>query len=143
MKKNALKQVITGMALLVAISMAVGNAYAVEEKNATYEASPRYEQILTFYFTPTIEGHYASCSARVSTKSPYTADITVELQRYDGGWFTENQWSDRRGGSAAVNGVKHYILSDYTYRFKGTANVYDSSGNLLESDVRYSSNMSC
>lgn len=143
MKKSALKRVITGMVLLIAISMAVGTAYAAENKDATYEASPRYEQILSFYFTPTIDGHYASCSARVSTKSPYTAEIIVELQRYDGGWVSESRWSDQHSGTAAVNNATYYIHSGYTYRFEATANVYDSSGNLLDSDVRHSSNMSC
>ena len=117
MKKSALKRVITGMVLLIAISMAVGTAYAAENK--------------------------ASCSARVSTKSPYTAEIIVELQRYDGGWVSESRWSDQHSGTAAVNNATYYIHSGYTYRFEATANVYDSSGNLLDSDVRHSSNMSC
>lgn len=142
MKKSALKRVITGMVLLIAISLSVGTVYAAEGGTAC-EVSPRYSKITAFTFTPNIEGHYASCSAKVSTKSSYTAEVVVEIQRQDGGWYTDNRWSDRYNAFAAVNAVQHYIRSNYTYRFKVTANIYDSNGELLESDVRYSSNMSC
>ena len=78
----------------------------------------------------------ADCYGQVALDSiSDTADLTMELQRSNGGnsWRTIKTWST--SGSDTVTLDKDwYVTSGYTYRVHVTVNVYTSSGNLAETE---------
>lgn len=143
MKKHVLKQAIIALVLVVVTFSATETVQAADVADMVYEVSPRYENISSFTFSPSIDGHYVFCSAKVSTRYSYNVEVIVELQKRDGGWSTVDSWSDNNTSVAYVSNVQYYIVSGALYRFRATANIYDSRGNLLESTEKYSSIMSC
>lgn len=79
-----------------------------------------------------------TCYGFTKTELNYTAAVKVELQQYKSSWTTIKTWSDDGGNLATVD-EEYYVSSGYLYRLKLTHSAYDSSGNLVESFIKYSS----
>ncbi|NTV91486.1 MAG: hypothetical protein HGA22_14190, partial [Clostridiales bacterium] len=75
-----------------------------------------------------------TCSGTVvPSSSSYTSTITVSLQKYStSGWSVIKSWSGSGTGLAGASAGGNYYVSTGTYRVCSTANVYNSSGTLLE-----------
>lgn len=78
---------------------------------------------------------YCSVTSDTSTDS---VELTMELQRLkDGDWNTIKTWTGS-GTWLATLDKTWYVTSGYEYQLKITAEVYDSSGSLRETQVEYS-----
>ncbi len=79
----------------------------------------------------------ASCGGSTEVYNGYIADVLVELQQYDGGWETIQEWSDNDWDYANVD-EDWYVEKGYKYRVKATHRSYNSSGTQLEKTTTYS-----
>ncbi len=73
-----------------------------------------------------------TCIGETGVSSGYNAGVTVELQKFDGAWYTIKSWSDSGYKFARVNET-YPADSGYSYRLKVTHNAYNSSWSLVES----------
>ena len=80
----------------------------------------------------------ASCSGSIGLSySSYSATLTMKLQQYTSdGWTTIGSWSTQTTRLSK----SQYVLHGYYYRVVCSANVYDGSGNYVESPSVKSSN---
>lgn len=96
---------------------------------------PRYIGATDLYSSLDISSTGAArCDGEVDLRSGYTADLTVELQR-DG--VTIKTWRSSGNGDVTAGGT-YYVESGHDYVVVATATVYNSSGQWIESPVRYS-----
>lgn len=78
-----------------------------------------------------------TCEGSTSVQLGYYAEVIVELQKYDGGWYTIKTWSDTDRSFAALSKT-YYVESGYSYRLRLTHTAYDSNWNYIESFVKFS-----
>lgn len=97
---------------------------------------PLYEEIFRFDPSLTISSSgYAECSSEVRTPdSSLEIDLTMTLQRSSNGrtWSNVKTWDTSDYGSASLD-KGWFVSSGYSYRVKATADVYDASGDFVES----------
>ena len=80
---------------------------------------------------------YASCTGEARALVGYTCDATLELQQKSGStWETIKTWTS----SGRINSFSKdwYVTSGHDYRLKLSADVYASSGSLVEKSITYS-----
>ena len=98
---------------------------------------PRYSMITRFDCSLVIssDGH-AQCLSEIRLRdSSYNVDLTMELQRSENGhtWDTVKSWdTSAEKGTSFEKGW--YVSSGYSYRVYAAANIYTSSGTLVESE---------
>ena len=133
-----MKKVVT---LLLTIVLVLGimapAAFAFAENDAV---QPRYFRISTFDIAFDISSSgKSSCYSKIVTyESTDTIDLTIELQRDGGsGWSTIKTWTGEDTGRISLDKV-WYVTSGYEYRLRITAEVYDTNGKLLETQIDYS-----
>lgn len=82
----------------------------------------------------------ASCSGTVTlSNDTYSVNLTVALQRYNGGnWTTVTSWSQNGYGGDGTDMEKYYYVTSGTYRVASTARVYNANGTLIETQTIYS-----
>ncbi|AGL03312.1 hypothetical protein [Desulfoscipio gibsoniae] len=82
----------------------------------------------------------ATCVGLASAyNSSHTTKLTVELQKStDSGWSTIKTWSASATGVSIADIEEDYYVVRGTYRVCATAKVYNTSGNLLETQSLYS-----
>lgn len=98
----------------------------------------RYIGLSKFYAELTISSKgYTSCTAYVHVLSGYNCDATLELQQKSGtSWKTIKEWASSGQTNDFSRGL--YVTSGHDYRLKVSADVYNSSGKLVESPTEYS-----
>lgn len=81
----------------------------------------------------------ALCAGSVDVASmSYSAELTVTLEREkDGSWSTVKSWTGTGVGPGLIIERDYYVVEG-TYRVKTTAEVYSSTGTLLETESIYS-----
>lgn len=129
------KRITSGILVLVLVltsAIVAASAYAP----STEVIQPRWARIysLTASLDISASGR-ADCSSSVRVRdSSDSADLTMSLQRSSNGtsWTTVKAWTDSGRGSVSMD-ESWYVLSGYSYRVKATAEVYNSSGTLVES----------
>ena len=131
MKKHALTLF---LCLLVLVSPLIPNAAAAMWDEGI---QPHYTRILGIDVGLDISSSgRADCYSQVVLDNTSdTADLTMELQRSNGGnsWRTIKTWST--SGSDTVTLDKDwYVTSGYTYRVHITVDVYTSSGSFAETE---------
>jgi len=116
-----------------AISIILFLAVIVTALSITVSARYKYIDILGASLTINSSG-LASCSGYVCPSDNSTnTTLTVELQKKSGNsWVSEYSWSGSSVGmrTAVASGTRYVVRG--TYRVVSTANVYSSSGTLLE-----------
>lgn len=102
------------------------------------DISTRYIGMRMFYAELNISSTGLSTSAgTIETRTGYTCDVTLELQRDSGSsWISIKEWED--GGKSISFKENWYVTSGHDYRVKLSADVYDSSNRLVESLTTYS-----
>ena len=78
-----------------------------------------------------------TCEGATTVRSGYYAEVVVELQKYDGGWYTIATWSDTDSDFASVSKT-YTATSGYSYRLRLTHTAYDRNWNYIESFVKFS-----
>ena len=115
-----------------------GTALSRTEAGSGSIVSPRFIAINAFATELSISsGGLATCEGTVTVSSGHTCDATLEMQRKEGStWRTIKTWTS--SGRANSFNKSYYVVSDYSYRLKLTADVYNSNGTLVESSYIYS-----
>ena len=103
------------------------------------EVEPCYTGIMSLSATLDISsGGQASCYGYVSSRSGYSVDLKMKLQR-DG--RTIKPWTD--SGSKGFDILKtYYVTPGHDYQVVVTATVYNSSGKIVETPSAYSNEVS-
>lgn len=145
MRKHTLKKAISALVLAVVMFTVSTTSFAASAIETDDLKSPRYAQLISFYVDLSLEkttfGTYASYSAIAESLRGYSIEIVAELQKKDGGWQVVTSQTDGGDQNVCCNSGC-YVSSGHTYRVRGTAKVYDSRGNLVETAVKYSSEVS-
>jgi len=123
------------LCFLQIVSVSTGVALAAQQTVPEERSSvSRFVRINFFEIDLSISKAGLSNSfACVSLKhSADTVKLTLELQRQNGTtWNQVKSWSTTGSGIVYIES-DWYVSSGYTYRVQATANVYNSSGTLLE-----------
>ena len=82
-----------------------------------------------------------TCTDRVMLKKGYKADVIWELQSGTSRLTTTSTWKDS-GTSAIPLRVERDAIRGYSYRLKTSVKVYNSSGTLVDDEVKYSRTVS-
>ena len=121
--------------MTMAVSMLCVAAYAQEvQTNLDSEViTPRYSYTDDAYANLAISSSgAASCSASATAISPsYEVDLTMTLQRNNGGWKTVKTWTNSADWSVSLSGT-WYVTPGYDYRVETKATIKNSSGRALE-----------
>jgi hypothetical protein len=139
MKKKIISTVLVViMVILLAIPANAAPTNSVDINNVM---SPQFTHILSMSAGLGIDSTgKATCSGKVfPSSSTYTAYLTISLeQKTSSGWTSIQSWSGSAVGYAGVNleGIRYVVRG--TYRVCSTANIYSSSGTLLETESFYS-----
>jgi hypothetical protein len=131
-----------GLMLLLAMCLATP-AFAMEAANlsSTGIITPQFTNmsLLSAGLSISSAGK-ATCTADVTPSSnSYSSTLTVALQSYSNGYWTSIKYWTGSGsgfGGAVVQG--YYYVNSGTYRVCSTANIYSSTGTLLETESMYS-----
>lgn len=76
----------------------------------------------------------ATCGGSCKIRLGYSADLTIELEQRTGStWETICTWTEDGAKSFFEKTV--YVVSGYDYRLTVSADVYNSSGTIIESSV--------
>lgn len=122
MKKKAIRFISLSLALACIMTTLCIGASADE-------IEPRYTGIYALSADLNVNSSgRADCYGYVKTRSGYSADLTVELQR-DG--RTIKSWSDSGSGTITIS-ESYYVTSGHDYQVVVSANVYNAQGTLLE-----------
>lgn len=102
------------------------------------QISPRFSTVSTFEAKLSISGSgYATCTGDSFARTGHTAEVLLELQQKNGAnWETIKEWSGS-GKSVTIDDGR-FVTAGYDYRLKLSADVYNASGNRVESPVAYS-----
>lgn len=117
-------------------------AYAVDAGNYTSESvmSPQFTYIWQMSAGLGINSSgkaHTSGSVDVASMT-YSAELTVELQKNaNNSWSTIKTWTGNSVGPGLIVEGDYYVVQG-TYRVKTTAQVYSSTGTLLETQSIYS-----
>lgn len=119
------------LTLVLAISLATP-AFAAEDSLV----QPRFKHIISFGTSITYgDWGIATCSSSVIIDSGYKVTLVLTLQRSSGNdsWEDVETWS-AAGNAGATISERRALYSQYSYRVKSTATVYDLDGNWIESE---------
>jgi hypothetical protein len=132
------------MSLIMILSLLVPTAHATSAQDISVAEGDssllRFSRIdtLSLDFSISSSGKSTSYGSVKLSNSTDTVELTLDLQQSSGSsWSTIKTWST--SGSNKVTLEKDwYVASGYNYRLAVTANVYNSSGSLVEIAVAYS-----
>jgi len=113
------------LALLMIFSM-VTTAYASDDaEKAPDVATESYTHFLVTTNSFEIIGGIAYCVASAScVPAVDRIDLSMYLQKYDGGWVTVKSWSNRTNDDDASIYGHYAIVSGYTYRLRSFYYAY-------------------
>ncbi len=78
-----------------------------------------------------------TCEGKTEVQYGYIAGLTIELQQYNGQWYTIKTWN--ASDSTVVSLSKDwYAASGYQYRLKLTHTAMNSNSTVIESSTSYS-----
>ena len=101
-------------------------------------AEPRYVGVS--YVSADLEitsGGRATCNGSCGTRPGYSVDVVMELQQESGStWTTIKTWSGE--GSEVILEKNIYVVKGHNYRVMVSADVYNGSGNIVDSLTTYS-----
>lgn len=126
------KQLCAALSLILLLGIVVSSAafaQPIVDVDQPEEATPRFTGISTLASTLSISKYgRATCGGTVSIRDGYTVDLTVELKQ-DG--TVIKTWTNSGSGILDAGG-SYYVTSGHTYVVTTTAEVYNSSGTLVE-----------
>ncbi len=92
------------------------------------------------YKNLTVNSSSLTCTGETRVPSGYNAKTTVELQQFDGAWYTIKSWS-ALGGTVANIRETYSPAKGYSYRLKVTHSAYNSGWSLVESFTKTGSSV--
>lgn len=121
------------MTMAVLILCVSANAGELQTNLDPEVITPRYSYTDDVYAALSISSSgAASCSASATAISPsYEVDLTMTLQRNNGGWKTVRSWTNSADLSVSLSGI-WYVTPGYDYRVETNATIKNSSGRTLE-----------
>lgn len=134
MKAKKFKRLVSVLLSIVVLTVGI-TATAIDIPSPCYDGTTRISASLTISSTGR-----ANCNGTiVLSSSSYSSDLTMKLQRSTGsGWSTVYTWN--KDDASTISGSR-YVTSGYYYRVVVSANVYDASGNYIESPSATSSSV--
>ena len=131
MKRKIMKRVFC--VLLSVVILASGFTAFAADISPRYDATSRITANLSIN-----SSGLASCRGTIALRDlSYTATLTLHLQRYQGGsWTDVYSWST---SDAVTLSKSRYVVSGYSYRVVTSATVYSASGAYIESPSATSS----
>lgn len=137
MKKHI--RMVAVVALVVCLANGIANFAMAGDMEDYSDDSPitlRYVDVMETSATIAIDnrtGKITSKMLTVSRNSTDTLEVTMILQKLvEGAWLSEKTWAD--SNTHAISMTKYYYVLDAgTYRVCAITDVYDKSGNLVES----------
>lgn len=142
MKQNRkCKRMLAGalaMSVLCAATVLPISASDVSSKDELHGMySARYQGLSRLGADLSISSGSATCTGTATTVSGYTCDATLRLQRYTNSkWKNVKTWT--LSGKTNRFSETYYVTSGYEYRLEITADVYNSSGTLVDTATVYS-----
>ena len=142
MKKNEKKIISTALASVMCLSGALtvcaeeaDDMQAMAIRNQAGVISPYFVAISSCSRSLNLEnGGKLVCKGDTAVYMGYIAEVTVELQKSG---HTIKTWSNKPGSRHAVVSEPYYVTNG-TYKLKVTHKAYDSAGNVADSFVAYS-----
>ena len=133
-KKQILRCALILMSLLVVTgSSLTATAAQPSPVEPMYVGLSRMKPELSISTTGTI-----SCSDRVKLYTGYSANVTWELQSGTGTQLTTiSTWKDSGTFELTLNATRQAVRGN-NYRLKTSVKVYNSSGTLVDDEVKYS-----
>lgn len=122
---------VLSVVLLLVVSVLAGPAGAVSANGQGIQ--PYYVNLAKLLPDIDISGGTATCecTARSNTSSD-SIYLSMSLQRYsNGSWTNVKSWATTGGGSASLYKTTD-VSSGYYYRVKASATVYSADGTLVE-----------
>ena len=100
--------------------------------------SPMFIALISHINNLNIEGSAAACTGSASCSNGYSVKISLYLERYvNNRWTTVSSWNGDKDIYSYVNETIT-VSSDYNYRVKSVATVYDENNKIVEAPVLYS-----
>lgn len=129
--------------VLIALFSAVP-VYAVDETKSAGtqgEVTPQFTYIS--FLSPGLSidssGKATSVGAAAGYDNLYRTDLTVQLQKSNGGgWTVIKTWTASATGASIADVEGDYYVVRGAYRVCATAKIYNTSGTLLETQSLYS-----
>lgn len=135
--KKKLTVLLLAASMFISVSPSVLAADILENpcEQSQMEISPRYIGITQFLPTLGKTGNI-SCSIRTTN---YDYSLSVDLQQYiDGSWEDIDSWSED-GYRTGIFSASSSLERGQKYRVRAYVEVYDDSGNVIETATKYSS----
>lgn len=142
MKSSRIKALALAAPLCLSLALTTPQALAADisqPETTILELSPRFEHFAQIAASLSISSlGRASCGASVyiyDIYDGYDSRMTMVLQRYeDSGWVDIKDWSqDFTGSGTKMMDKGYYVSSGYRYRMTVTAEIFNSSGKVIES----------
>lgn len=103
-----------------------------------FEISPMFIALKIHTNYLDIEDDIATCTGSARCLNSHSLQLTLYLERYTGnGWTTVRRWDGDKDVYSYVNETIT-VSSDYNYRVKSIATVYDENNKIVEAPVLYS-----
>ena len=136
------KQAIHAFASILTVLFVLSTSLCALAAGDNYEIEPmRYTTIsdIVLYCDIFTSGR-AECSASARIRTGNSGVLTMNLQRSSNGyaWTTIKSWNTSGSGKLSVEG-SHYVTSGYTYRIEVSIQAKNASGQIIETETRYSS----
>ncbi len=133
------KKVLLYVCIMMFVSLVNSNHF-VEAINLENHAviTPYYTAIVLCHNNLTLNsGGKLSCEAGTSVQREYIAGLKMELQKLSDNWTTIKTWDSISSDNEMYLYKEWYVVKG-TYRLKLTHSAYDSSGNIVETVIKYS-----
>lgn len=138
MNRNRLKAIALAMGLT--LTLATPHALAAENHSAeisVYALDPRFEHLSRISASLSITSGRANCGGSFTIYDIYDgcdSRMTMVLQQYTNSrWESISEWSEDFSGSRIKMMQEVFkVSSGYRYRMTVTAEIFDSSGDVIE-----------
>ncbi len=137
------KAICAAAVITVTVCAAVTTGFSGRAEAARIDDSISIQNIVITNAINTLwrSGNTMNCNGKTTVPSGYSSGLTMELQKYDGGWTTIKTWSST-GSTRTEMSRTHSVSSGYRYRLKTTHKAYNGAGGTAETIVKYSSEVS-
>lgn len=136
--KRKTRAVLFLVLIMILINSIHTSVYAetADVKNSS-EIKPDYIAITWCYNNLELKsGGKLACQGDTIVQSEYTAGVKMELQQLSGNWTTIKTWEE--SGVEEIYLYKEWYVEKGSYRLKLTHTARDSSGDVIETVIKYS-----
>lgn len=141
-RRSFIRNAILVLSLIMALCiMATSASAAIAEQGIQpyYANMSQFTAMLNISTTGKATGSGQICLSG----SAAAGNLTLELQQYTGSnWMTIKNWNSTTGSVRISQVEVWYVMPGYDYRILATAEIFNSTGVLIETQTRYSETVS-